>query len=63
MAEPVIGLCFVVAAVGPGAAADLAVELCSTALGSESRGLYGVSVVNYDAAPTNPEPDFPSLND
>ena len=63
LAEPVVGLCFLVTASGPGAAADRAVELATAALGESARDLYGVSVVRQEAAPLVRDPSFPSLND
>ena len=63
LADPVVGLCFLVTASGPGAAANRAVELATAALGESARELYGVSVVRQEAAPSNRDPSFPSLND
>lgn len=63
LAEPVIGLTFMVAADYPGQAAQTAVDVATEALGTEGRGIYGVSVFRASKAPANPADDYPTLMD
>jgi hypothetical protein len=63
MATPVVGMVFSVAADSPGEASQTAVEIATDALGSDGRGLYGVTVIPQKTAPADRPHDFPSLDD
>jgi hypothetical protein len=63
MASPVIGLVLILPASSAGKAIDRAIDLTDRALGGESRGLYGATVVGSQHPRLDGPYLFPPLTD
>jgi hypothetical protein len=63
MGDPVVGVVFTLGGPSPGVVADRAVLLVLKALHAHQEGLYGVSVMSFRNAPTDPPDWFPAIGD